>query len=282
MSKALCGKKEKEDIKNIVNHIKNRTPQGLKIINNFRETFQLDIKDAKLAGGRGKHFDLEILVQDNSNGNEIWKTVEHKGTQKYVPIPENCKPWVNGVQFYNGGANKFSIGRKYAVKWYEKLIYTGYITFTYFIESPIPTLEEWLKQDAFRQGDPKTNFGAELKRTYREYYGENSSLLEDRERFVQKFEINNDDLEILKKEVFDIAYKVLNEKDYWLQIYGDVNGNFNCKWSPKFLITQISHINFKKKKDIIFQFICNDNLSFNGILRWGKGAGFSNIRLDLK
>ena len=57
---------------------------------------------------------------------------------------------------------------------------------------------------------------------------------------------------------------------------------FNVSWYPKFIINDIISINVIKKKDIEFEFKCSDNVSFNGILRWGKGAGFSCLRIDFK
>jgi hypothetical protein len=76
---------------------------------------------------------------------------------------------------------------------------------------------------------------------------------------------------------------VLEEKDYWLTVRGSLkSGNFNLAWNPKFTIGAINTVVITKKKDIIFDFDCNDGFKFKGILRWGKGAGFSCLRIDLK
>ena len=37
-----------------------------------------------------------------------------------------------------------------------------------------------------------------------------------------------------------------------------------------------------QQPDVNFVFECDDGFKFGGILRWGKGAGFSNLRIDLK
>ncbi len=85
------------------------------------------------------------------------------------------------------------------------------------------------------------------------------------------------------KEVLPIANYALEQKDYWLTICGNLeDGNFNIAWNPKFTIGSINEIVITKKKDIIFEFKCSDDFTFRGILRWGKGAGFSCLRIDLK
>jgi hypothetical protein len=60
------------------------------------------------------------------------------------------------------------------------------------------------------------------------------------------------------------------------------SGKFNLTWNPKFTITDIKEVIVIKKKDIVFEFKCTEDFRFKGILRWGKGAGFSCLRLDLK
>jgi hypothetical protein len=50
------------------------------------------------------------------------------------------------------------------------------------------------------------------------------------------------------------------------------------------VINEILHVYIEKNgsKDVNFVFECDDGFKFGGILRWGKGAGFSNLRIDLK
>ena len=79
-----------------------------------------------------------------------------------------------------------------------------------------------------------------------------------------------------------IANQALEQKDYWLTIYGDLNGNFHCAWFPQFVIKTINEVIITKNKDIEMEFNCSEEFTFRGILRWGYGAGFSNLRLDLK
>ena len=79
-----------------------------------------------------------------------------------------------------------------------------------------------------------------------------------------------------------IANHVLEQKDYWLAVFGDLEGRFNAVWYPKFTINAIDSVLVSKTKDIVMAFRGNDGFEFAGILRWGKGAGLSNLRLDLK
>ena len=278
---------EEKDIIDIVTEINNNTENEIKIKikNSFAEKFGFEIQDARIenpegkkSGGRNTHYDFEIYV------NNEWKHVEHKGSQQYKPIDINLPPWKSGVQFFNGSANKFTIGYKYANMWHKHYIESNYISQKYGIESQIPSCEEWIKQDAMIQGDPKTAFGIELKEKFRKT-NPNGSLLEERNEFVQHvFEASVEELTVFKQEVLQIANSVLKEKDYWLQIHGNLSQNFHCEWNKGFVINEILHVYIEKNgsKDVNFVFECDDGFKFGGILRWGKGAGFSNLRIDLK
>ena len=137
------------------------------------------------------------------------------------------------------------------------------------------------KKGCMEAGRSRNRLWKELKKTYREKYG--GSLLKEREIFVKEWQIDEEYLEELKKEAFIVANDVLKDKDLWLQIHGDVNKEFNVKWTEGFSIKEIISVKrLEGKKDVVFTFVCNDGFSFKGILRWGKGAGFSNIRIDLK
>ena len=72
-------------------------------------------------------------------------------------------------------------------------------------------------------------------------------------------------------------------KDYWLTVRGSLQTNeFTLAWNPKFVIGAINEVVITKGRDILFEFHCTDNFNFKGIMRWGKGAGFSCLRIDLK
>ena len=99
---------------------------------------------------------------------------------------------------------------------------------------------------------------------------------------TQSLVIGDQEKSAFMAEVLPIANHALEQKDYWLSIHGNLGGEFNIAWYPKFLITAINDVCFKKSLDLEITFHCADNFNFNGILRWGKGAGFSCLRVDLK
>ena len=279
-TKAKAGANEADDIRAIVKHIHEKTANGLKIIAAAREKLGIEILDAReRPGNRGVHYDFEILV---GSAPGTWKKVEHKGSQKSTPIRPDEKPWEAGVQFHNGGCEKYTIARIYAHVWHTLYIASGSLKTEWGLTAPIPSFEEWFAKDAKQQDDPKTEFGIELKQKVRAARGERSSLLEKRQAAHDAFNPTDDDLNLLKQEVLAILNEALLQKEFWLVIHGDVNSDsFHCAWFPQFTLGTIDSVTITTKKDIFFNFVCS-GVSFKAILRWGKGAGFSNLRLDAR
>jgi hypothetical protein len=270
-------KDEAINIAKIHEHIKNNTPSGIKIKNAFTDNLsQLTIFDSTIISGanRTTHHDLQIVF------NDILKTVEFKGSKHFKPIGTTKAPWVNGVQFYNGTGNKFKMGQLYAQCFYEKFI--DKIINDLNIKTPKPSYEEWAK-DAFRQGKPKTPFVIELREK-----GYCSDYLSNiRKEFNKSFNPSIFQLTDLMIEVQTIANEVLNCKDFWLQIHGDIDDpqKFYVKWTNKITMPEIISVEQIKTKDncdINFKFICNDNSEFYAKMRWGYGQCITNIRIDIK
>jgi hypothetical protein len=278
-TKEKAGANEMEDIKAIVEALHSKSPSGISLATKFKDTFGLEILDARTRkGNRGVHYDFQILVGPAPG---VWKNVEHKGSQRAAPIKSEDTPWAAGVQFHNGGCEKYTIARDYARIWYDTHVGSGTLKAEWGLEAPIPSFEDWFKKDAKVQSDPKTAFGKELKRKVREARGPKGSLLEKREVVNTKFHPSEADFETLKAEVLATLKEVLDQKDYWLTIAGDITGVFHCAWYSKFSLGSIQKITMTKEKDIWFHFVCSET-SFKAILRFGKGAGFSNIRLDAR
>jgi hypothetical protein len=278
--KEELGQTEMVVIKDIVKHITEKTDVGKRLLKEFYDNFGITVTDARQTGGAGSrkiHYDFELYCPEKNE----WLKIEHKGSYKNTPI-DTSFPWVTGVQFYNGPGNQYLICYKYAKAWYNKYISSNRLKNRFNLQSEIPEYYDWLKKDAWKQGDPGTEFGKELKKVFRQEYGPRSSLLSEREDLVRDFDFTEKDINDLKYDAAKIANKVLSQKDYWLQLHGDVNDEFHSKWTKGFTLSDIKDIKVHKKKDITFDFLCENNFKFNGILRWGKGAGFSNIRLDLK
>lgn len=277
-TRKLAAANEKKDIETIIHAIQNRTPLGYRIIEAFKEKFGEEITDARARGGtsRGTHYDFEILV------NGQWKRVEHKGGRLFrVPRPDEV-PWKTGVQFYNGGCEKFSYARKYAQTWYDIHVASGTLKEEFGLTSPIPTFEEWFEKDCRTQDDPRTAFGIELKAKVRQLRGDRASLLEKRGTVLDALEITQEDKDVLSTEVMDIAKEVFDQKEYWLSIHGNLEDKFHAVWYPQFTVDSVVEVNVEKALDLKFRLVCSNGFEFHPILRWGKGAGFSCLRIDLK
>ena len=285
--------REKQQLLDIEYNVNNNTEIGKIIKDKFYELYREKLTKIDVIGGRGKHHDLLVYSI------KIKKYVDDKIRYKLTKKKRRCevkgcknvnanftdKPWETAVQFYNGPYNQFDICRKYATCWYNNYILTRRLTEKYNLESEIPSLEEWLKNDASVCRDPKTSYGLELKRKHREIPGNdkqktrslNKEKVELRPIFLK--EITKDDLELLKQQVQPLVDKTMKEKEVWLQIYGDLNGEYKIKWSKQYEIPKIKNVELieKKSTDILFKFICDSNFTFTSILRWGKGAGFSDL-----
>ena len=285
-SKDKAAVNEVADIKAIIAGIHTKNSCGLKIVKAFAEKFpELELVDARARKGtsRGTHYDFEICVRAAGSSDEgEWRRVEHKGSKKFKPIANDDTPWKAGVQFHNGGCEKYSSAKMYAKIWYTMYIESETLKKEFGIEAETPSFDDWFAKDCKVQADPKTPFGLELKQKVRARHGARASLLKERTAVIDALEFTEDVLSTMKSEVLPIANEALEQKDYWLTIHGDVDGDFHCAWYPKFTISAIETIHVTKKKDIMFEFCCEGGFVFNGILRWGKGAGFSCLRIDLK
>ena len=280
------GKTEEYNIIQLVNHLNNSTDLGKKLISSLYENMNITFKTAECRpkSNRKSHYDFIII---DNNGRKY--QVEHKGSFRYKKIKDTDTPWKSGVQFVNAGCEKFDISHIYAKLWYDKYISSKYLSDCYKLSSDIPTFNTWYKSDCCTQGDPKSKFSIELKTVCKKYEGKSqlSNL-----RKLRK-DINNDlfnkiqsDSTILDKfteTVINLGNTCLLEKDLWLQINGNINDNVDFKWYGKILLDEKYTVNISMKSDFDFDFISTENkINFKAKLRWGKGCGFSNLRIDLK
>lgn len=277
-SRNVAAANETRDIHMIIDAIHTRSPVGCQIVDAFQRRFGIEITDARPRSGssRGTHYDFEVEVDGQ------WKRVEHKGSRLYrLPGPDDV-PWKAGVQFYNGGCEKFSFARKYARTWYDKHIASGTLREEFGLTAPTPTFEEWFEKDCRTQNNPRTAFGIELKAKVRELRGSRASLLEKRATVLDALDFTEEDKSALITEVMAITKDVLAQKELWLSIHGNLEGDFHAIWYPQFTIDSIVEVKIEKALDLHITFMCSDGFEFRAILRWGKGAGFSCLRIDLK
>jgi hypothetical protein len=267
----------------IHNHVNNQTPSGIKISTAFPHPYTL-CKTIESGATRRAHHDLQIEIMDTSLvtslDTKIIKNVEFKGSRHFKPIDPTKQPWVNGVQFYNGPGHKFTIGHTYARQFYDTML--DELIAHYDIQAEKPSYEIWSK-DAFRQGKPKSAFVCELRE--KGYLSEHLSDM--RKKFNRAFVVTDLDVITLLEEVESIANEVLDCKDYWLQIHGNIENpeTFHVQWSNKtapLKIDEVSQIVSNSDSDINFKFICEDGAEFTAKMRWGYGQCITNIRIDIK
>jgi hypothetical protein len=297
-SKALAKKNEERDIEWIVDRLNHPSGEDLRRL--YAHAFPgrvllaaraFNPQEKKKAGSRSVHHDFEISVQDErslsvQDGRSLpqWLKVEHKGSTVFKPLDDEMPPWTGGVQFFNGGMEKYRLCRRYAEAWYARYISSGFLSREYGLEEPIPSCEEWIQRDARVQGDPKTAFGKALKRAVRASGQE--SLIALRDEFVPEFmaSLTPTDEEELLEDVTPILRDSFAQKEVWLQIAGDVaTEHFHARWSPALSLQRVTGVRWGPMKKDITGWIESDCIyPIRFILRWGKGAGFSNLRLDLK
>lgn len=295
-SKALAKSNEEQDIVRLIEMLNDpNCPKGRCLRRLYENAFPgqellaaraYDPSDKKKAGGRSAHYDFQILVrreQGTKEKQDKWLRVEHKGSQVYRPIDPTHPPWTGGVQFFNGGMEKYRLCRRYAESWYATYIGSGYLSEEYKLAEPIPSCEEWIQRDAKVQGDPKTAWGLALKKAVRASGKE--SLRHVRDAFVPEFVagLTEEDKREFIEDVTPILRDSLAQKDVWLQIAGSLlEDGFHTLWSPALSIQSVTGVRWSSEKDMTgwIESDCAHPIRF--ILRWGKGAGFSNLRLDLK
>ena len=162
----------------------------------------------------------------------------------------------------------------------------------YNVNCEIPTEEEWLTMDAFKNGNPTSPYGVLLKQNFRERFPGRTSMngkkgvpYDYRKNVNPIFTFTDEDEEILIKELQPILDKIMDEKECWLQTSGTITGQLNFKWYEKIPAPKIEKITMSWKEGADIYFNCNTEnpeCNFKCILRFGKGTGFSNIRLDIR
>ena len=292
--KTTKNKKQKEEelLEFIQKAINNRDKIGIQIMEEFNKVFGISNPIVSVCsedcGSLKDHYDLVINRKDGTK-----MKCEVKSTESKIDVDKINNPWDIGVQRYNGKCKDFSCSIKYSKYWYQEVIKNMGIKEIFNIQSPLPLLEEWIEKDAYSCGDPKTDFGKELKMKFREKYsgssmnGKNNSPKDYREEVNKKFveDFNENDKKTLIKEVQEILDTIMKEKECWLNICGNLKDGFDFKWFEKIPPPQIKDVKIHTNPgaDIKFDFVTdNNNTNFSSILRFGKGTGFSNIRFDIR
>lgn len=285
-------KREDERVAFLCKSINDRTVLGEQLRTKYNENFGKQISSVLKVNTNQQHYDMLIIHED---GSKI--RCEEKGTAKKHTIEslQSDHPWQNSVQRFNGPGNKFDIGAKYANLWYKTVLaeHGEEIRKMYDIHKPIPSLDEWLKYDAFACSDPTSDFGKELKTKYRDRHpgcsmnGRGESPKDYRilvnPKFIESF--NNSDKALLINQTQIILDEIMLEKDCWLKTSGTIEDGITFSWfdkikPPKIIALELS---WNPGADIYIEFKTeNKKDDFKSILRFGKGTGFSNIRFDMR
>lgn len=277
--------KKDEDIRvsGICNILNVYTELGVKMKESYYDKFNKVILYVEKKGSNNIHYDILIHHTDDTTFR-----CEEKGTQHYREvIDENTLPHEYSVEFYNGPAKKFSISKKYLKLWYDLIVNDSEFNQKYNLPDP-PPFEEWLVGGPYCMVNPKSDYSIKNKENYREIYpgksmnGWGHDEIDYRIRVNDSFEITEEEKSILIEEVQTIYNDVMDQKDVWLQTTGTIDGPFSFKWFDKIPPQKIVAVELLKKTDIEFIFKLEDGSSFTGIMRWGKGCGFSCFRMDLK
>ena len=276
-------------VKNIVDCMNDETSElGRQLRDSYENTFHKTVASVKLAGTNKDHFDFVIVHTDGTSFN-----VEEKHTNQKLSAKAllNYKPWKYSVQVLNGVGNKFIIGQKYAEHWYKNIICGleskwGEMLGVDQEDVPsIPDYETWA-QDAFRCGDPKTEFVKFIKSHCRLKYGSRESFTGSkntpdlRSVCLPTFTLTDIEKSVLLEQINNKIQEVMEQKDCYLTTTGDPE---NFHWTPKVIPPPMTKITLEHQKDILIH-LTDDNNEFNftAICRWGKGACFTNIRIDVR
>lgn len=254
---------------------------GKILCNTYTQQFGKIVDFVTIAGSNKDHYDLVI-----NNTDKTITRVEAKHSNTSLNIVD--VPWRNSVQVLNGVGSHFIAGHKYARKWYDEIILqTNWNNLLQTNDIPeIPTYDEWIK-DAFRCGDPKTEFVKAIKKRCREIWGNKSSFTGEKNTpnlrsLLSNFELTQEEKNIFINQIKNKLDYVLSQKDCFLQTTGSIElGTFEFAWRNSVESPNITNINIRREKDIYIDLIDDENNSFTGKLRWGKGCGFTNIRFDV-
>lgn len=275
-NKPKCGRSnngswEKNLLSQLIKHIRDNTPAGLKLKNSFRTTLGEDIESVKEKGGRGCHYDLLITTTSG----KIYKT-EVKGSYNFTSI-NSSTPWKTGVQFSNGNPKNYRICKLYGLEWLK------FITMKSNMKYP-HTKEDFLNT-IFKQGKNYDPWFKEVIDVIGITGGRKSGRkdLDFRTQFKKEVDIiTKTVLEDLKEDINQTFQNCMKDKELWLQFHGDIDGNFNVLWTPGRNYSDVHTITVEPhNKDYKFKCV-TDDLTFEAHMRWGYYQGVGNLRLDLK
>ena len=297
MPKSKNGSLEEQRLLWLVNNLNEKLNQKDKTLEeslkNKLNINMIEIECFKVAGGRGKHYDMTIHLKDGKR-----KTIEHKGITGLNKTGDDERPWNLTPQLVNATYNFSELSLMYCKLWWRCLFVIKKL-FPGPILPEVPIYEDWIK-DA-KQGSVKTKWGKALKEIRKVNNNEeinhnkclidevvNQSLLQ----FWTKIRDERQDLvESAKKTIEDMMCKCLREKDFWLNAFYEKGTDIEPKKLHWCVTPELSNLtcdvclneNKKPLLNLTYNLSSNPTKKFNGkaLLRWGNGKGIANVRWNL-
>lgn len=283
--------KKDEDIRVqwICDNINTDTQWGIIFKSDYKNKFGKTIQKVEKQGKNSDHYDILIYHTDET----IYKC-EEKGNKKKYDLYKSKKPWSKAVQRYNGSASWAEIVCKiYSRLWYEKIVSNTEINNMIGNTLDYPLFDDWWCD--CKSTDPKTEWGKENKQKVKEKWkndnkdislnGKNGVPIDGRELIINDFKclfISDIKLKLIKL-IEEKINEIMSEKDIWVTTCGEIP-NIEYRFWNKLEPEEITDIKIKYNKgsDIIFECIVKEGDNIECPLRWGKGCGFSNLRLDIR
>jgi len=294
MPKSQNGTLEAPRLRWLVDDLNKKLTQKDNALREVLKKIKINMKKVdcfKVAGGRGKHYDMTIHFKDGTQ-----KTIEHKGITGVNKEGDEERPWNLTPQFVNAGYNFSDLSLMYCKLWWRCLSIIKQL-FPGPILPEVPTYEEWIK-DA-KQGSAKTEWGKALKKiknvtdddekTNENLINEvvNQSLIQ----FWTKIRDKPDILKKAEKTIQDMMCKCLIEKDFWLNAFYEKSTDIEPKKLQWCVTPKLSNLkcevciqeNRNPVLKLTYNLSSNPTKKFNGkaLLRWGNGKGIANIRWNL-
>lgn len=280
--RAQNGKKEAVMLQDLQSLLK--SDESHPILQDFKKLIggNLDVVSVEIAGGCGLHYDMVFVL---SNGERF--RIEVKTSLKKKCGTNPLKPWEVAVQGFNGLGKNFPLAQKYADMWYDLYIKSGYVNREFGLSSEIPTKSVWLKTLAFKFDKKRGDWGGELYNVLKTN-AEKQKLMNKviKPQFTKVFNDyirNNSDDDGMMKATRIAIKTMVEEKDAWLCISGDINGDYTYAWYPKLPNPNVVDMTPSDggKDDVEIRIVSDNFPDLTMKIRWRNRIGMQNISCDL-
>lgn len=258
---------------------------GHPILQDFKKVINVDqdVVSVTVAGGCGLHYDMVFVLGD---GQRFRIEVKSSLTKKCGTDP--MKPWEVAVQGFNGLGKNFPLAHKYADMWYDRYIKSGYVNNEFGLSTEIPSKNVWLKTLAFsfdkkRRGAWGDELYDVLKSNKNKQNLMNDVVKPEFTKVFNNYICDQSQSSGMLKATQEAIETMVNEKDAWLCISGDINGKYTYMWYPKLPNPRVTHMepSDHKSKDVNIRIVSDNFADLQMKLRWRNRIGLQNLSCDL-